>query len=105
MGIFKTVNSEIKDGLIQIPKLWILLSKKAYWRTFFSSGLELMSVIGGGLTEKNFLGKGIKLDTNLQFSNEGVKGSLTYSKPNFNYTDNTLFTSVKSTSQDNLSTS
>ena len=55
------------------------------------------------MTEKNFLGKGIILNTDIQVSNEGIKGSLTYSKPNFNYTDNTLFTTVKSTTQDSLS--
>ena len=61
-------------------------------------------VIGGSLTEKNFLGKGIILDTDLKFSTDGVKGRITYAKPNFNYSDNTLFTSVKSTTQDSLST-
>ena len=107
MGIFKTVNSEIKDGSNPNTKtLNITVEEKPTGELSLAAGFGTDGgVIGGGLTEKNFLGKGIKLDTNLQFSNEGVKGSLTYSKPNFNYTDNTLFTSVKSTSQDNLSTS
>ena len=61
------------------------------------------SVIGGSITENNFLGKGISLDTNLQISQESIKGKITYAKPFFNYTDNTLFTSIKSTSEDNLS--
>ena len=60
-------------------------------------------VLGGGLTEKNFLKKDINLDSDFQISDDGIKGSLTYSKPNFNYTDNTLFTSIKSTTQDSLS--
>ncbi len=58
--------------------------------------------IGGGIKENNFLGKGIKLDTNIQISENSVKGSFIYEKPNFNYSDNTLFTSVSNTTTDNL---
>ena len=52
--------------------------------------------------KKNFLGKGINLNTNLEISESAVKGQFVYSKPNFAYTDNTLFTSVKSSTKDNL---
>ena len=58
------------------------------------------STIGGGIVEKNFLGKGINLNANLEISDEKVKGQFIYSTPNFNYTDNTLFTSIRSTSTD-----
>ena len=58
--------------------------------------------IGGGIKENNFLGKGVSLNTNLNVSKNSVKGQFVYSKPNFQDTDNTLFTSVKSTSTDNL---
>ena len=51
------------------------------------------------------MGSGVTLDTNFQISDDGVKGSVTYAKPNFNYTDNTLFTSIKSTTEDKLSSS
>ena len=58
--------------------------------------------IGGGIKENNFLGKGIKLNSNLQFSENSIKGQFIYEKPNFNYSDNTLFTSVRSTTSDNI---
>ena len=61
------------------------------------------SSIGGGITEKNFLGKGINLSTNLELSENSIKGQFVYSKPNFAYTDNTLNTSLISTTTDNLS--
>ena len=61
------------------------------------------STLGGGITEQNFLGKGISLDANFQISEDRNKGKLTYSKPFFNYTENTLFTSIKSTTEDKLS--
>ena len=58
--------------------------------------------IGGGIKENNFLGKGIKLNSNLQFSENSIKGKFIYEKPNFNYSDNSLFTSIRSTSTDNI---
>jgi len=60
------------------------------------------STIGAGITEKNFLGKGINLNTNFEITEDSLKGKFVYSKPNFNYTDNTLFTSVLATTTDNL---
>ncbi len=48
------------------------------------------------------MGKGINLITNLEISEDAVKGKFVYSKPNFAYTDNTLFTSLEATSSDNL---
>ena len=57
--------------------------------------------IGGGVKENNFLGKGIKLNSNLQIANNSIKGQFIYEKPNFNYSDNSLFTSIRSTSTDN----
>ena len=61
--------------------------------------------IGGGVKENNFLGKGITVDTNLSVSDKTIAGKLTYVKPNFNYSDNDLFTSIQSTTTDNLSIS
>ena len=57
--------------------------------------------VGGGIKENNFLGKGIKLNTNLQIAENSIKGQFIYEKPNFNYSDNSLFTSIRSTSTDN----
>ena len=57
--------------------------------------------LGGGIKENNFLGKGIKLNTNLLIAENSIKGQFIYEKPNFNYSDNSLFTSIRSTSTDN----
>ena len=57
------------------------------------------------LLENNFLGKGIKLDTLLEVTAESIKGKFIYAKPNFNYNDNTLFTSLKSSTADFLTDS
>jgi len=54
------------------------------------------------LKKTNFLGKGVKLNTNISLTKKGAKGSFTYEQPNFNYSDNSLLTSVSSTSTDNI---
>ncbi len=105
LGIFKSVKSKIKDG--SDPNLKIIdltVEEKPTGEISLAAGVGTGgSTIGGGVVEKNFLGKGINLATNLEISESAVKGQFVYSKPNFNYTDNTLFTSVKSTTTDNLS--
>ena len=58
--------------------------------------------VGGGIKENNFLGKGIKLNADLQLSENSIKGKFIYEKPNFNYSDNSLFTSLRSTTSDSI---
>ena len=103
-NIFKTVDFAIKDG--SKPSLKIIdinIEEKPTGEISLGAGYGTQGgTFGGGITENNFLGKGVKLDTNFSVSKSSLKGKLIYSQPNFNYTDNTLFTSIKSTSTDNL---
>jgi len=103
-NIFKTVNSKIIDGSNENLKIIdLMVEEKPTGEISLGAGVGTSGAkIGGGIKENNFLGKGIRLDTNLTFSENSVKGQFTYIKPNFNYTDNTLFTSVKSTSRNRL---
>ena len=104
LGIFKSVKGIIKDGSDQNTKeIDFIVEEKATGEISLAAGVGTSgSTIGGGIKEKNFLGKGINLSTNLEISEESVKGQFIYSKPNFAYTDNTLFTSLRSTTTDNL---
>ena len=104
LGIFKKVDYEIVDGSNENLKIVNLtVEEQPTGEISLAAGVGTSgSTIGGGLTEKNFLGKGINISTSLEVSESSVKGQFVYSKPNFAYTDNTLFTSVKSTSKDNL---
>ena len=104
LGIFKNVDYEIVDGSNENLKIVNLtVEEQPTGEISLAAGVGTSgSTIGGGLTEKNFLGKGINISTSLEFSESSVKGQFVYSKPNFAYTDNTLFTSVKSTTKDNL---
>ena len=105
LGIFKKVKSNIREGSsFNTRVVDISVEEKPTGEISLGAGVGTSgSVIGGGIVEKNFLGKGISLNTNFEISEEAIKGSITYAKPYFKYTDNTLFTTVKSTSEDNLS--
>ncbi len=104
LRIFKTVKSEIKDGSDSNLKIVdIIVEEQPTGEVSLLAGVGTAGTsVGGGIVEKNFLGKGVNLDANLEISEETVKGRFIYSKPNFAYTDNTLFTSVKATSSDFL---
>ena len=104
LRIFKTVKSEVKDGSKNNLKIVdIIVEEQPTGEVSLLAGVGTAGTsVGGGIIEKNFLGKGINLETNLEISEDTITGKFVYSKPNFAYTDNTLFTSVKSTNSDFL---
>tara|TARA_Y100000768_G_scaffold265353_1_gene202614 strand:+ start:3210 stop:5459 length:2250 start_codon:yes stop_codon:yes gene_type:complete len=107
LGIFKKVVSNVNEGSTPNTRIVnISVEEKPTGELSLGAGVGTTgSVIGGGIKEKNFLGKGVTLKADLEISEETVKGSLTYAKPYFNYTDNTLFTTIKSINEDNLTAS
>ena len=107
LRIFKSVKSEIKEGSNNNLKIVdIIVEEQPTGEISLLAGVGTTgTTVGGGIIEKNFLGKGINLETNLEVSEETIKGKFVYSKPNFAYTDNTLFTSIKATTSDFLADS
>ena len=107
LGIFKKVSTNIKKGSNDTFKeIDLNIEERPTGEISLTAGFGTDGeTIGGGIRENNFLGKGIKLDTNLEITAESIKGQFVYAKPNFNYTDNTLFTSVKSSTSDFLTDS
>jgi len=104
LRIFKTVESNIKDGSNENLKIVdITVEEQPTGEISLAAGVGTQGLTtGGGINEKNFLGKGINLDANLELSEDTLKGQVKYSRPNFAYTDNTLFTSLRSVSNDYL---
>jgi outer membrane protein insertion porin family len=105
LGIFKKVDAKIRNGSNDSLKIIdVIVEEKPTGEVMLAAGIGTSgSTVGAGIKEKNFLGKGINLATDFEISEDGVKGKFVYSKPNFAYTDNTLFTSLSSDSTDNLS--
>ena len=104
LGIFKNVKTNISNGSDETLKVVdIIVEEQPTGEITLAAGVGTSgTTIGGGITEKNFLGKGINLKTNLEVSDEKIKGQFVYSKPNFNYSENTLFTSIKSSNTDQI---
>ena len=107
LGIFKKVESDIQSGSDKSLKVIdINIEERPSGEISLAAGFGTSGeVIGGGIKEKNFLGQGINLDANLELTPETVKGRFIYAKPNFNDTENTLFTSLKSSTTDVLTDS
>jgi len=105
-GYFKNVNTNFTEGSsAELKIIDIKVEEQPTGEISLGAGYGTSgTVIGGGIQEKNFLGKGINLNTNLEISEESIKGQFIYAKPNFLYSDNTLFTSLSSSSDDFLST-
>jgi len=105
-GYFKNVNANFTEGSsAELKIIDIKVEEQPTGEISLGAGYGTSgTVIGGGIQEKNFLGKGINLNTNLEISEESIKGQFIYAKPNFLYSDNTLFTSLSSSSDDFLST-
>ena len=107
LGIFKKVKTDIKKGSNDsFKEIDLTIEERPTGEISLTAGFGTDGeTIGGGIRENNFLGKGIKLDTNLEITADSIKGRFIYAKPNFNYTDNTLFTSIKSSTSDFLTDS
>ncbi len=107
LGIFKKVKTDVKDGSNNsLKEIDINVEERPTGEISLTAGFGTSGeTIGAGIRENNFLGKGIKLNTNLELTSESIKGQFIYAKPNFNYSDNTLFTSIKSSTSDFLTDS
>ena len=60
------------------------------------------TTIGFSVSENNYMGKGIKLSTSLQISDETIRGLFSVTNPNFNYSDNSIATTIESTTTDRM---
>jgi len=107
LGIFKKVDTDIQNGSEDTFKIIdIEVEERPSGEISLQAGFGTSGeIIGGGIKEKNFLGQGINLDANLELTPETVKGRFIYAKPNFRNSENTLFTSLKSSSTDLLTDS
>ena len=107
LGIFKKVDTDIQNGSEDTFKIIdIEVEERPSGEISLQAGFGTSGeILGGGIKEKNFLGQGINLDANLELTPETVKGRFIYAKPNFGNSENTLFTSLKSSSTDLLTDS
>ena len=100
-NIFKTVkyNTKDKDELNKV--IDITVEEKATGELFAGAGTGTTGTsVSAGIKENNYLGLGIKLDTNLSVTDDTIKGRFSVTNPNYNNTDKTVKTVIESSADD-----
>tara|TARA_B100002051_G_scaffold259367_1_gene278860 strand:+ start:10091 stop:12340 length:2250 start_codon:yes stop_codon:yes gene_type:complete len=102
-GIFKNVQKEVVDKdnkkIINLTVEEMPTGEIMAGAGTGSSGTS----ITGGIKEKNYLGKGIKLDTSFTLRDDGINLKLQRTDPNFNNSEKDLVTSIENNTKDVLS--
>ena len=105
-NIFKTVKYKSKINNKNNKIIDIIVEEKATGEIFAGAGAGTTGTsISAGIKENNYLGLGIKLDTNLNLTEDSIKGKFSVINPNFNNTDKSIKTTIESSSQDFMSAS
>ncbi len=104
-NIFKTVEYEIvNDDNTKIIDLTV--EEMPTGEIFAGAGTGTTgSSITGGIKEINYLGLGIKLDTNLTITDDTIKGKFSVLNPNYDNSDKSLKTEIESSTNDYMSSS
>ena len=107
LNFFESVNGEIIDGNEFNTKIInIEINEKATGEIFAGVGTGTDgSNFSFGIKENNYLGRGVKVDSNLNVSEEKLKGKFLVSNPNYKNSDKNLDLSLEVTSIDRLATS
>ena len=101
--LFKSVKANNFDTKDNIRNIDLTLEEQPTGEIFAAAGYGTDgSSFSVGIKENNFNGEGIGLETELNLSEDAIKGSFSYTTPNFLYSEKSLTSSVQSTSTDKL---
>ena len=106
LGFFKKVNSKIiNNDETKTRSINIYIEEKPTGEIYATAGAGTSGAsFGFGVKENNFLGNGIKLDSNALISSSQFKGKLSVANPNFKNSDKTLYGSIEGIEADNYNT-
>ncbi len=105
-NIFKEVKykSKSKNNLSKI--IDITVEEKATGEIFAGAGTGTTgSSLTAGIKENNYLGLGIKLDTNLAITEDSIKGKFSVLNPNYKNSDKSIKTVIESSTDDFMTSS
>ena len=105
LNIFKSVKSNVTDGETSNTKnIDIEVEEKPTGEITLGAGASNDGgTLGFGITENNFLGKGVKLGTSFRLTNTTIRGNFAITNPNFNYSNKKLITNIESVKIDKMS--
>ncbi len=107
LNIFKSVNSDIKDSPTDGNKIIdINIEEKATGEIVAGAGVGTDgSTLTFGVKENNFLGRGVRLNSNLTISTETIKGIFSVSNPNYKNSDKSVYADIQALETDKLTES
>jgi len=105
-NMFGKVNKNIYEGSSpDLKVITIEVEEKSTGEIFAGAGVGTSGgTVGGGVKENNFLGRGVKLDANLQLSETAIRGKFSVVNPNYNYSGNEIRFTAESTRTSKMST-
>jgi outer membrane protein insertion porin family len=106
-NIFGKVESEIKEGSSPgLKVLQVKIEEKATGEIMAGAGVGTAGTsFMASVSENNWLGRGITLQSILNVSEEKLSGNISLVNPNYNYSDNSVFGSFSLASSDLTATS
>ena len=106
LGFFKSVSTEIKNGSDKNNKIInIEVEEKPTGEISAGAGTGTSgTMIGFSVKENNFIGRGIQFATNLELTDESIRGKFSVSNPNFRGSDQSIFANIQSSEVDRLNT-
>ena len=106
MNIFKSVKFNTNEINEDSKIINIVVEEKPTGEIFAGAGTGTTgSSISAGIKENNYLGLGIKLDTNFTITDDSIKGKFSVINPNINNSDRLIKTEIESSSTDFMSSS
>ena len=106
LDFFKSVNQDtIVNETTKTKIININVDEKPTGELSANAGFGTSgSSIGFGVVENNFLGQGIKLNSDISLSTNSIKGKFAVTNPNFNNSDKSVYFSVEAKETDNYKT-
>ena len=107
LNFFESVTGEILNGdKFNTKIINIYITEKATGEIFAGVGTGTDgSSFSAGVKENNYLGRGVKVDSNIKLSDERIKGKFIVSNPNYKNSDKNLDLALEATSIDRVATS
>ena len=104
LNFFKTVESNISEGSSKDNKIInIEVEEKPTGEISAGAGVGTSgTMIGFSVKENNFLGRGVEFATNIEITDESIRGKFGVSNPNFRGTDQSIFANIQSSETDRL---
>ena len=102
LNLFSQVNTDILDDNVSKTKIInINIEEKPTGEIMASAGYGTTGgSVGFGIKENNFLGKGIKLDSNFIIESDSFKGKFAVTNPNYKNSDKSVYISAEASEND-----